>query len=170
VITLHNRTRQQRTFHLEHDPACAGGRCYCHTRTVGVQDHDAKTGTRTLRAVTQRVPSAITLNAKGSEGDSLSGLPQGTISVPEIAKSIKEKLIAWTNDPEGGVPHHHADKARAQKAAAEAAVKAAAESAPPPEEKSEIQDKPSGEGPTGSGPPDTPQGANGPGEHAQGGH
>lgn len=122
TVTLQNRSPSQRIFHLHHAAACADSSCSCERRTVGVQDHDPKSGKRTLRAHKHRVPASVTLNAYRSEGDQVSGLPDGVISAPEVAKAIRAKAITWSKDEAPTMPAHHAAKLAHAKRVAETAA------------------------------------------------
>lgn len=155
-VTLQNRSGRQILFHLHHDATCSEAKCFCSRRVVGVQDHDPATGQRTLRAHKRRVPDSVTLNAYRTEGDKISGLPDGVLHVPEVAAAISAKQIVCTQDVEGTPPHHVAAKVAHAKSVADKAAKenaavakpaAAAEPHPPaahaaPSEHAEIADQP----------------------------
>lgn len=166
TVTLQNRTGRQFIFHLEHAATCTDELCFCGRKVVGVQDR-AKTGEKTVRALKRRVPDSVTLNAVRTEGDKVSGLPDGVLHVADVSNAIRARRIVWTKDAEGAVGHHHAAKlahaARvaakaktdndrtAQRAAAEDAAKASEqpEADAPPEHKD--QETPSAEAPKAEG-------------------
>jgi hypothetical protein len=128
TVTLENRSPRRKIFHLTHDHACSGASCSCARVVVGVQDHNPKTGVKSLRALRRRLPGSITLLARGHEGAKVSGLPETILADAEVAKAIRAKQIAWAADDEGGskkVAAHHPHAAG--KLAAQAAAQAAAE-------------------------------------------
>lgn len=77
-------------FTLTHEHVCSEEQCRCVRQAVGVTDHDPTTGAREVRAVKKRLPSSITLLAKGTPGggDKLEGLPAGVRRIEDIAKAI----------------------------------------------------------------------------------
>ncbi len=124
TITLQNRSGRQFVFHVEHEAACTEKQCHCTRRVVGVQDRDRATGQKTLRAHKRRVPGSVTLNAARTEGDAVSGLPEGVLQVPDVAVAVRAKVLSWRKDEDGVPPHHQAGKIAAVELAAARAEKA----------------------------------------------
>jgi hypothetical protein len=160
TVTLQNRSPRQRVFHIEHAAACTEEKCFCGRALIGVQRHDAKTGRKTLTAFQRRIPDSITLNAFRSEGDSISGLPNGILQAREVSKAIRRRAIAWSTDGEKVVAHgpNVIAKLAAQKSAAatakahDEAVERAARRAETIQAKAE-QDKAKKTPPEGGTPP-----------------
>ena len=126
TVTLENRTGRRLTFHLSHE-TCSEDSCSCQRVVVGVQDHDKVTGKKSLRALVRRLPDAITLNARRTEGSQLAGLPLAIVRDPAVAKAIRKKKIAFTKDADGTQAHDRTVSAKlARQKAAAAAGKAGA--------------------------------------------
>lgn len=148
TVTLTNRLGRPQLFHLSHLTACTGATCSCLRVTVGVRDHERKTGKKSYRAFTRRVPTTITLLAAGSgDGVSISGLPHLVVTDPVIAAAIKAKTITWVADPPGTLAY--SPGAIAKKAAQEAAAKAAHPHGTSPPPKPGAKGKPASAEPEG---------------------
>lgn len=90
MITLENLVRRPHVITLVHDTACDEESCNCSRTVIGVTDHDARTGKKTVRAVRKKLPTSVTLLARGSAGggDVAVGLPHGVRNLPHVKKLL----------------------------------------------------------------------------------
>jgi hypothetical protein len=97
TVTLRNRLpRMLPPILLPHADVCAvTGTCGCQQVRVGIAKKGAK-GTRAMAVVPRRLPSTLTLCAKGSEGDTLTGLPLAVLHAPAVKAAVANQSITVT--------------------------------------------------------------------------
>lgn len=92
-------------LHLPHDIVCAAsGECGCTRQSVGVPVVDPATRKSRVEQRIQRFPRTITLLAKGSKGDAMTGLHTSVLLAPDVAAAIARREIAVVKTVEPAAP------------------------------------------------------------------
>jgi hypothetical protein len=77
------------TFHLPHAIYCAQmGECGCSHHLSGALRLDRKKRARVIESRRHRLPAAVTVWARGTEGSVSRPLPRAVLEVPEVARAI----------------------------------------------------------------------------------
>lgn len=132
AVTLKNNTRRMQVINLDHSVVCSEDDCRCTRQRTGIQAHDPRTGEKTVRAFNRRLPGSITLTAKGSDGDTVAGLPDGVARLPtvQLLKGRGELAIELETEEVLAARKADAEEAKKRQADYAAAVKKSAEAAP----------------------------------------
>lgn len=129
TVKLQNHSRRMLVLNLPHEDVCSEEKCHCSRQLVGVQQHDAATGEKTVQAFKRRLAGALTLCAKGTDGDTVSDLPDGVLRAPDVRAAIQGGLVRFNST---GLAAH--DKAQVEKSTK-------ADTVPPPRgKKTQAQD------------------------------
>jgi hypothetical protein len=102
TVTLRNqRPVMLPPMHLGHAEVCANsGTCLCHRQKVGVARPRPKRGRRVMAIEPRRFPSTLTLAAKGTEGDALTGLPLAVLHAASVKAAIASGAVKAERVPE----------------------------------------------------------------------
>lgn len=92
ATTLTNRTQQVLTFILHAGPHVAELLPVVR-QTVAVEKHDPVTGARSLEQKARRLPTSVTLQPKGIDGDRVAGLPNSVLHCPDIQRAMRSGYV-----------------------------------------------------------------------------
>lgn len=92
-------------LHLPHDVVCAAsGECACQRVNTAITKIDPASRKTYAEGRTQRFPRTITLLAKGSRGDMVTGLHASVLDAPEVKAAIARKAVQVVSVPAEPAP------------------------------------------------------------------
>jgi hypothetical protein len=92
VITLENLER--RLVEYEIPVAVGGGQTMHVARVHRTSDASSRTATKDVSAVAIKVPTTLTITARGTKGSVSEPLPDSYATIPAIAKALVERRLA----------------------------------------------------------------------------
>jgi hypothetical protein len=92
VITLENLERKPVEYEIP--VAVGGGQTLNVARVHRASDASSRTATKDLSVVTRKVPTTLTLTARGTKGSVSEPLPDSYATIPAIAKALTERRLA----------------------------------------------------------------------------
>lgn len=135
MVSLINLSRTVHTYILVHALVCTEEECSCGRQLVGVTDHDHETGKKNVRALRRKLADSVTIMSKGTDGDTVHGLPDGVLRLPEVKAALaKGEVRALKGKDAENVHQAHlaAQQKRRDEATAEAVKRGDPEPPPKP--------------------------------------